>query len=140
MEMKTMNLFGITPFEAPKRRNIQTVQLTVNESSITIPIKSYEKFGRPQFVEVGFNDEKKFFGLKPCPTVTKYSIEVCSTKTHQISRIAIIEKIHSLRPWDRRFYNLILDKGQFDEESGYWLFDLDICQEVLRTHRNRRSK
>ena len=140
MEMKTMSLFGITPFEAPKRKNIQSVQLTVSDQSITIPNKAFEKFGNPKYVEVGFNDEKKFFGLKPCQAETKYSIEVCSTKVHQISRIAIIEKIQTLRPWDKRFYNLILDKGQFDEESGYWLFDLDICQEVSRTRRNRRSK
>lgn len=138
MEMKTMNLFGITPFEAPKRKNIQTIQLTVNASSITIPNKSYEKFGRPQFVEVGFNDEKKFFGLKPCPTETKFSIEIKETSVHQISRMAIIEKIHSLRPWDRRFYNLILDKGNYDADSGYWFFDLDACQEVSRNRRNRK--
>ena len=139
MEMKTMSLFGITPFEAPKRRNIQSVQLTVNDSGITIPNRAYEKFGEPQYVEVGFNDEKRFFGIKPCPTMTKFSIEVGATSVHQIARVAVIEKIHSLRPWDKRFYNLILDKGQFDEDSGYWLFDLDNCQEVSRKSRNRKG-
>ena len=140
MEIKTMNLFGIEPFEAPKRRNIQTVQLTVNDSQIMIPNIAYEKFGKPKFAEVGFNDQKKFFALKPLQTETKYSVEIGATTIHQIARTAIVKKIYSLRPWDMRFYNLILDKGQFDEDSGYWLFDLDMCQEVSRKNRNRRSK
>lgn len=139
MEMKTMSLFGIQPFEAPKRKSVQSIQLTVSNQSITIPNKSFEKFGEPKFVEVGFNDEKKFFGIKPVQTETKFSIDVQSTTVHQISRIAIVEKINSLRPWDMRFYNLILDKGQFDDESGYWLFDLDLAQEVTRTRRNRKG-
>ena len=137
MEMKTMSLFGITPFEAPKRRNIQTVTVTVSDNAITIPNLAYEKFGRPQFVEVGFNDEKKFFGIRPLTEETKYAIEVNSTKSHQISRMAIINKIHALRPWDKRIYNLVLDKGNYDNESGYWLFDLDASQEVTRLGRGK---
>lgn len=141
MEMKPMSLFGITPYEAPKRRNIPTVQVTVCKHEIIIPNLAYEKFGKPQFVEVGFNEEKRFFGIKPCTVETKYAVEVIgdAKSSHRISRVAIVEKIRSLRPWDARRYNLILDKGEFDEQSGYWLFDLDACQEVSCKTRNRRK-
>lgn len=142
MDMKPMSLFGIEPFEVQKRRNTSTVQMTVRPYEIIIPMPTYERFGRPQFVEVGFNEDKRFFGIKPCKTETKFSIEILTKSTSRyIARVAIVDKIHSLRPWDMNSYNLILDKGEYDAQSGYWLFDLDACKEVsFKTRRPNRRK
>ena len=133
MEINAMPLFGITPFEAKKMRNdIKTIRMTVCKDQITIPVSVYKAFGCPKYVEVGFNDEKRFFGVRPCAEPTKYSIEIGESYSHPISRKALNDKIESLRPHNSKNCNLLLDKGQYDSESGYWLFDLDCAVEMPR--------
>ena len=139
MEMKPMPLFGITPFEAVRRKSVVSVQITVNADGMTFNQNTYEKFGRPKFIEVGFNDEKRFFGVRPLNEPTKYSIEFVGSTSKQIFRREIVDKIKSLHPWNSDIYNLILDKGQFDENSVYWLFDLDASQEATRIRRSRKG-
>ena len=132
MGIKNMTFFGITPMNCESRRNRRSLSLTVSEYEIFIPISTYRAFGEPKFVKVGYNDQNKIFGVKPLCEPSKYSIEVCGirrTKSDKLSpaiaRQAIIEKMTKLRKWDRQKNNLILVDGEFDEESGYWIFDID---------------
>lgn len=131
MEIQNMTFFGIEPFEAPRTRSSSkttTVTVTVSKDRITIPNLTFEKMGKPANVEVGFNDTKRFFAIKAVERPTKYSIDLMGETNHQITRKAISNKIYALHPWDKENYNLILDLGQHDGESGYWLFDLDCAK------------
>ena len=129
MEIHNMSFFGITPFDAPKvSRNGNTVSVTVCRDQIVIPSYAYMKFGKPEWVEVGFNEDKKIFAIRPVKQQTKYAIEIKGrTKKNgsQITRKAVCDKIVSLVNFDAENQNLILNHGSLDTESGYWLFDLD---------------
>ena len=143
MEIQNMTFFGIEPFEAPKTRTSSknpSVSVTVSKDRITIPNGTFDKFGKPAQVEVGFNDTKRFFAIKAVERPTKYSIEISGVENHQITRKVISDKIYTLHPWDRDNFNIVLDLGQHDEESGYWLFDLDCaklspCRKTFRKAR-----
>ena len=114
MEINAMPLFGITPFEAKnmRRNKITSICMTVfrDQNQITIPKEVYETFGSPKYVEVGFNDEKKFFAVRPCEKPTKFSIELGKSNSHPIARKVIIDKIISLHPFDGKKYSLLLQK------------------------------
>ena len=141
MEISNMSFFGIEPFEAPKHRNFKpaAVRLTVSDTVIVIPVDVYKKFGSPKFAEVGFNTEKKFFAIRPTDGKSKYSIPLTFSHGAQISSKVISDKICELHPWDRSKKNLILDHGNLDPESGYWLFDLDCAVEAERRMKKGRK-
>lgn len=143
MEIQNMTFFGIEPFDARQggvNRNPNTVSVTVSIDQITIPNYTYQKFGFPKFVEIGFNERKNIFAIRPVEKETKYSIEVNLSGSQQIIKKTVTNKIHDLTGWNWENTNLVLTGGNFDSESGYWLFDLDSGQTVEKrrvTHRNR---
>ena len=129
MEIKKKLFFDVQPFD-PNGGGINRgneCSITVGEYSINIPKGTYAKIGKPRYVEVGFNDSKRIFGIKTLgDKPTKFAIEVSGRKsTFAISRTSVCKKIDGLKPFDRKVNNLILSSGELDEESGYWLWDLD---------------
>lgn len=145
MEIQNMTFFGIEPFDANSKcnRNPGSVSVTVSFDQITIPNYTFKKFGYPKFVEVGFNNQKNIFAIKPVDKETKYSIEVNISGSQQIIRKSITDRIHELRGWDWENMNLVLKNGNYDSETGYWLFDLDGGEEIekrRRTHGMSRRK
>lgn len=133
MEIQNMTFFGIEPFDVKKINKVrENVSLTVSAGQVTITKYTFEKFGSPKFVEVGFNQQKNIFAVKPVSKETKYSIAVNNSGSHQIIGKIITNKIRELRGWDSANNNLILKDGNFDSESGYWLFDLDGAEEVAK--------
>lgn len=143
MEIQNMTFFGIEPFDARQggvNRNPNTVSVTVSIDQITIPNYTYQKFGEPKHIEVGFNDSKRIFAIKPVSKETKYSIAVNLSSSQQVIKKSITTKIHQLHEWDWAKYNIVLKDGNFDSESGYWLFDLDTAVEIEKRNSYRKSK
>lgn len=141
MEMKNMTFFEMKPFEANKRRNryAHGISCTICENSVCINKETYEAFGKPDYVEIGFNESKRFFGIRPVGEETKYSVPVSKCNhSYMICRTVICEKIEDLLPFARKKNNLILERGNLDTESGYWLFDIDSGLIVPRGKRNVR--
>lgn len=143
MEISNMTFFGIKPFDASLKtsnRYPATVSVTVSYDQITIPNYTYQKFGSPKHIEVGFNDAKRIFAIKPVSKETKYSIAVNLSSSQQVIKKSITNKIHQLHEWDWTKYNIVLQDGNFDSESGYWLFDLDTAVEIEKRHSFRKSR
>lgn len=117
MEIQNMTFFGIEPFDARQggvNRNPNTVSVTVSIDQITIPNYTYQKFGEPKHIEVGFNDSKRIFAIKPVSKETKYSIAVNLSSSQQVIKKSITTKIHQLHEWDWAKYNIVLKDGNFD--------------------------
>ena len=139
MEISNMSFFGMTTFDPKTKNNSRGITLTVCEYSINIPQSTYKAIGKPKHFEIGFNDTKHFFGLKPVQNSTKFSIPVTGAKGGpSISKASVCEKIASLKPFDRKKENLILSGGSFDKESGYWLFDLDDGYTLARIRKGAK--
>ena len=135
-----MSLFEITPFDAPggQRKRDNKLSLTVSERSVIVPAGTWKAWGSPKFVEVGFNAKAKIFAVKPVEKPSKLSIMVMDGKhTKAIGRTRVCEQIEKLRNFGRKTNNLILVDGWFDEASGYFMFDLDKGQIVLRGRRGK---
>ena len=138
MEMKNMTFFEMKPFEANKRRNRRAhgISCTICENTVILNKETYEAFEEPDYVEVGFNEAKHFFGIRPVREETKYSVPVLNCNhSHMICRNVICEKIEDILPFNRKKNNLILERGNYDSESGYWLFDIDSGLIVQRGKR-----
>ena len=137
MEMKRMSFFDMKPFDPGegRTREYKMFAVTVTKHTVNINTKLHVAMGEPKYVEVAFNE----FGIKPVAQETKYSIKLTSHSTHHkwnaISRTAVPEKIEELLPFGRESNNLIISDGQFDEESGYWIFDIDSGLIVKRVKR-----
>ncbi len=143
MEIQNMTFFGIEPFDASRsgnNRNPATVSVTVSFDQITIPNYTFERFGSPRFVEVGFNAQRHIFALKPVEKETKYSVEINLSGSQQIIRKSISDRIHELRGWDWQNSNLILKNGNYDSDTGYWLFDLDDGEEIAKRRMTRKAR
>lgn len=142
MEISNMSFFEITPFDPQggQKNRANGISLTICENAINIPLQTFEVIGAPKYVEVGFNRRAHIFAVKPVAVATKISVTVTGSEhSKAIGRVDICKEIEKLRNYGRKTNNLLLNDGWFDEVSGYYMFDLDKGQIVVRSFRGKRS-
>lgn len=142
MEMKRMTTFDMKPFNAKPlyRKHANGLSVTVSENTVILASDTYQALNEPEYVEVGFNEEMRIFGIRKSEEGSKYAIKLAGYgNTYQIPRTIIVRKIEDILPFNRKKYNLILENGELDSESGYYLFDIDKGLIVPRKARKQNG-